>query len=282
MKDLNCHIQPPEKPLTVGALFDVICDGDLTGFKTDGMALALAQKDKYVFFVKDVQVKSTSEVIFRVTSYVAGDHEIKGLELTSGGEKYALVGIKYHVDSVIDPQNQKPEPYGPFGPLSLTLPLWFWASFAGSVLFAFIVAGLVVWRRVKRRRLFSKIKEFETAQNPFVQLSRELRAWHRKVSTSDTEKLDEALSDLEKLFRAYLTRKFQIPAFQWRMALISKALSQKRVDEKRLQQLKLVFLELEKARRAKTVTFGDAEQLLNLTQKSANDLDLVGSQEKRR
>src|SRR5690349_9894755 len=122
---------PALDSLTVGARFNLKCHGDIAvnWDQNEVPHLKFAKEDEtYSLAILNVVQQTPNDVQLEVTAYKAGDFHPEYIRVLQGGgtaEKgFETSNPKWQVKSVLDPK-QPPQPYGPIGPWSLGLPLWF-------------------------------------------------------------------------------------------------------------------------------------------------------------
>ena len=270
---------PLEKPITVGEKFVLVCEGDSANLKEDQLRLELPKEQKYALKILGTQSIEANKGIFTVTSYRVGQDPLSGVVLTDGTLRVALNNITFAVQSVIDPQeNPENKPYAPPTPLGLAWPSWLWISIA--LILAAVALAIVssLQKAAQRRRLRHELTIHGSALSPYQQLNKEFRSISRTYPLSaksgwTPEIADKFIVELEKSFRWFLTREFIIPAHEWRVTPIAKAIRKKdRALSRQIDKdLRLALRELVKGRAASAkLTVLDAQQLVDLCRRVAD------------
>lgn len=232
--ELTCQTQIPDVPglepndLTVGRVFDLECTGpwpadvqpDRLRVFTEKTDKPGGPRDDLMLKILDGKAVAKDTIQFKVTSYVAGKVQIPALVLTDGARKFQAGPLNFEVRSVLDPQQPKQEPYGPFGPLSMSIPLSWWI---GLLVFILCLLGLLltrVRRRLQRRGLLRRLKEHDSALSPsaeFYNRMRRLRREHGLFAgfAARPGEAAEVTKELEAMFRVYFMREFRVPALEW-------------------------------------------------------------------
>jgi hypothetical protein len=196
-------------PMTVGQEFTVKCSGDATSL--DPQLLSLLSTPKYQLQLIQVENLTETEVMFKATSYLVGDHKSPKFKLTDGTNEIELSGFDFSLKTVIeskDPQ-KPPEPFGPFGPLKMNYPIWLWLA----IVFVFALLAIMVFKAsknvIERIKLKKYLDSMKTARSPFEELHFELRALEKKRPTISSQ---DYMAELEKCFKVYLVRELRVPA----------------------------------------------------------------------
>lgn len=214
-----CELSIPEveglqsQQLTVGREFIFKCSGELpVHFNVAEARLASNENYKYDLVLRKVVVQDASHFDLYVVSYVAGLVRIPEIYVTDGVNQIAIRTTEYKVDSVLPPPQQiqagaelpsKPEPYG-YTATHLIWPLSY------TVFFVFLSCVLITlilqqWgRQIRRRRLLKELKHYDSALSADSQFYKGLRV---------LEKQNYPISEVEKQFRLYVIRKYQVPLF---------------------------------------------------------------------
>lgn len=273
MKDINCSLENSgsNEPLTVGELFLYSCKGEFNPAEWAVIPQLVGLKDAYVLKLIKVKSVDTNNLNLVMTSYRVGSHDIPDLLIkTLESEYQAKGGLKFEVKSVIDQQSPPEVPYGPFGPLSLSLPdSYFWGAGLG-LLFILSLVALLSYRKWQRNRLIEKLKQFDSAQSPYHQFQANLRKLQRESSffvkgqlaEAEARKIIEALDDFLKL---YLIRKYWIPAHDWSPRVILSDLKKRYPAsfEAGSHELRVFMREIGKLKKTKQAPqAGDINQLL--------------------
>jgi hypothetical protein len=191
--------------MTVGRHLIADCKGENTeGF--DFSKAAVKPEAKYFLKIFSVQPESSGSFKMDFTLYLAGEKNLSEFPLTDGTNEIVLNAPPVKVESVLKPtEDGKPqEPFGPMFPISIAVPYSYYLFALG------LVAVLVIYLIVKGRRLHyyrklkAKLVEHHSPVDPEAQFYRAVRS---------AEKQGYPLPDLEKAFRLYSLRSYQLPLF---------------------------------------------------------------------
>lgn len=256
MADLECSVQTGEKELTVGDRFALSCHGNIPDLDLKAVELKVDEADKYKLKLFQA-AKSSDGLQLEVTSYAAGDHEIKAAQLVDSSHSLVLSDMKFHVASVQDPQHPQEKPFGPVGPLHFFpwLVVVLLAALLVAVITPFVVVGLQKRRRTK---LIAEIDHQAFQYGPFHEMHRLLRQSQRRyLFLSDAHVVAEnkdllaAFQEIDSAFLTYVTREFRVPIKKWpirRCLRLIKA-EHTQLSEETVTELRQALAELEKARR---------------------------------
>jgi hypothetical protein len=279
---LNCQVEIPEiktslgtatAEITVGRKFLLRCEGEWPDFAADKMELRLESADKYKLQLLEFQKTSSNQGQFLVTSYRAGEHHLKAVQVVDADHSVVLGDLSFTVKSVINPQEPETEPYGPIGPMSFGLPWWYFAALGAVILSLGVWIGIVWRRRVQKRKLIEEMKLSSSVLPPMSELFQKLRKVNRVLDETTTA---TQLSVVDEAFRIYFARKFQIPTLKWSQSLIMKDFKKNfpSLHEDCGLYVMKTFVELERARQVQTeIKVQDLEQLLGLVRKTSEMLE---------
>lgn len=295
----SCKIPTaPKDPsgFTVGEVFQLSCEGETVRLKEpislripDEIPAAKSgeapQKDpnaKYQLVLLKPLNLTDNKAEFAATSYIATPQDIKNFKLVDADNKEVLIPqITFPMKSVIDPsQQQKPEPFGPIGPMRMEWPVWIF--FAALVVFVILVGWAVIFlrRRMQRRNLERNIKKYQSPLGSYHQFNKDLRVLKQGVVftshkswTEDETK--QYMAKLEEHFKMFLLREFIIPATSWSRALILKTLQKK--DKRGFphyqKTLQRALVELEKQKEAAgSLKPRDCEQITILSMQAVDQM----------
>jgi hypothetical protein len=284
--DYNCTVQieKPDSALTVGQEFAVACDGDWSHFfvgQSDQVEIRVDQADKYKIKLLSFEGTSSGAHLV-VTSYQAGNHDLKTVQIVNAQESRVLGDLHFQIKSVLDPQT-KPEPYGPYGPLRLSLPSWYFVVLA-LVLVALATAITIrVRRHLQKKGMIRELEAQGLAATPFSQFNQNMRRLRREAGFlegreegSENEKT-AFVRDLENSYRLYLGRTFLIPTLNWSDALVLKDLKKhhKPVFVLAGNEVDRLLQEFSRAKdSAKNVQNQDLIQLFELARKNVDAMEM--------
>ncbi len=197
--------------LTVGRDFIFKCSGELPiRFNADEARMVLNEKYKYDFFLRKLIVTDSKNFDLYMVSYVTGKVSVPEIYVTDGVNQIALQVGDINVDSVlpapVSHESQQPEKIEPFGYLTahLNWPVGYTLFFV-TVLVATIALTILQWKRRKRlRNLVKDLKDYESPLPADSQFYKGLRY---------LEKQNYPIHEVEKQFRIYVIRKYQVPLF---------------------------------------------------------------------
>lgn len=283
----NCEFfalkdEPTLGALTVGAKFGWKCHGDIAvQWEPSPPRLAYAKpEDAYTLTILKVIRQDPNDAQYEVTAYKAGDHKPEYIRVLqnqgSPTEKgFEATAPKWDIKSVLDPK-QPPQAFGPFGPWQLSLPIWF---IVAIVLVLTAVILMIVRRTRKysqRRRMLEELKLHKTALLPLHQFYRDARYIRRRLNgVKDPSELKAITSDLDREFRLYVLRQFQIPALDWSNRAILEDLRKHHRKTYRAagDSLKKTLRELEKLKARPEMDLKDIEQLHSMSLAAAEKLN---------
>ena len=196
----------PEPGLTVGAKFNLKCDGaEVQDFNASAFSLELAKPDKYRLRILENKKSTTSGVDLVVTSYVAGDTSLKDAVLTDGQNRIALDGINFNVKSVIKEGEQEPKPFPAEVPIGMMWPTSVIVSMVLIAAVALIGVIAFVQSRQRRAKFAAWLIANRTPLSPFDQLNKDLRkALKERLPV-------QHLQELETATQTYLSRLYEKP-----------------------------------------------------------------------
>lgn len=206
MAALQC--QSDKAKLTVGEHIQLKCSGSISPeFDFSKSNFLFNEADKYVSRIFKIQTEGASTLTIDMTLYRPGEYKLANLILTDGNAQLQLTGDDLKVETVIQPtpDGQPPKPYGELFPLKIQTPF---AYYLTILLFVFAVAYYAFYR-IKRFRFYRKLKEkikkeYSSPIAPDTQFYRTIRA---------LEKEDFPIEKLEKSFRLYNLRAYNLPLF---------------------------------------------------------------------
>jgi hypothetical protein len=281
--DYNCTVQieKPDSALTVGQAFGIACDGDWSHFSGDQAELRVDQADKYK--IKLLSFEGTSSgAHLTVTSYQAGNQDLKMVQIVNAQESRVLGNLHFQIKSVLDPKT-KPEPYGPYGPLRLSLPGWYFIVLALFLVAVVTTITIRVRRHLQKRNMIRELEAQGLAATPFSQFNQNMRRLRREAAFlegreegSENEK-SAFVQDLEKSYRLYLGRTFLIPTLNWADALVLKDLKRhhKPVFVLVGSEVDRLLQEFSRAKAsAKNVKNQDLLQLFELARKNVDAMEV--------
>ncbi len=262
---------PLSESLTVGDKFHLACEGAAVKLKTDALSLELPKDQKYLLRLLGTRQISETRGEFIATSWIAGEGKVSNAVLTDGTLRVGLSGIELKVNTVIDPQkNPEMKPAPPWGPASLSWPLWVWASIAIALLVIVLGAAFQTRGYFRRKRLLKLLEKNPIALTPYNQFNKDLRKLSREIPVSGewSQEAEKAFfKELDETLRWFLARELVIPVFDRKPNDIVKTLkkSHRGIYEVLRRDFTIALTESEKAlKSSKRISTEDAAQLLEL------------------
>lgn len=194
--------------ITVGDHILLTCNGSFnSNFIFDKVNFKSNELKKYE--VKLLKVISVRENIinFEMTYYSQGEHKLSELVLTDGEHEIELSGSPILVESVIVPKNDgKPtDPFGPILPIRITTPSYYYFSIIFFVLSMILFGVFKLKRFLYYKKLREKLLEYNSPVAPDTQFYKAIRS---------AEKEHFPIEQIEKAFRLYNLRTYQLPVFE--------------------------------------------------------------------
>lgn len=287
MAQVQCRVEIPKPQdeeaanLTVGQIFQLVCEGEWPVLKPEALELRLEKEDIYKLKLLKFEYTSKTEGTLTVTSYRPGPHQLKAVQLVDSENSVVLGDLNFTVASVINPQEPPAEPYGAIGPLKLMLPIWYPLT-AALILVAVFVGVFYRWKvRRDKRKLLEEMHLAESVQEPYFQFYQVLRKLQRTYSyfsgaEPSPQETQKFIDDLGAAYKIYLARHFQVPTLKWKERQILTDL--KRNHKKFYQNFRLevrkAFAEIARAQQAREqITGQDARQLLDLLRNQVDQIE---------
>lgn len=191
----------PEAGLTVGTEFELNCQSsEALALNVQALRLELPKAEKFSLRILETRAVGEHDAKFIAASYKAGQIVIDGATLTDGVAVVPLEPLRFEVQSVLDPNEQPPQPIPPFAAEIIWWPVWFFVLVAGVVILSGFLFGLL-FRRTRRKKAFGLwLDSVTTPMSPFDQMNKELR-----YAARDREP-DKQLVQIEKAAREYLCK----------------------------------------------------------------------------
>ncbi len=278
----NCEFKAQEGAapldnLTVGSLFRLHCQGEIeVEWKEGPFAVVFPDKNaNYSLVVLKADKTNAKEAEFVVTGYKAGSHVPEYVRIIQGEAGFEMLKPKWEIKSVLKP-NQMNEPYPPFGPWSLAMPIWvlFVLGLAAALVFYF---GFRVFRRSRQRaKMLAELTRHQTALSPLHQFYRDARQLRRRLhNVKQAEELSALSKDLDREFRLYVLRQFQIPTLDWTDGEIVRDFKRRhrKVYEKAGDPLRKTLRELTRLVNQKEILFKDVEQIQRMSLETVETID---------
>jgi hypothetical protein len=231
MAGIQCKVDIPKVQgledgvLTVGREFYLSCEGEWPStLKQENLRFEGDASLPYQLKLLHFEFRTPTQADLKVTSYLAGPHRFPGVVLTDGEQKLELGGIEYQVQSVIQ-KGEKVEPFGPFGPATIPIPISYWFLVIGAVAAVGLFIGLRLWRASQRRAMLERLKQHDSALTPLQEFHQSMRRLQRANSVfygkeTGAEELRQGIEELARMFKVYISRRLRVPAFEWNERLI--------------------------------------------------------------
>ncbi len=287
----KCEFQPDTTPeatpldnLTVGAPFLLNCRGDIevTWIKDFPLGVRFAKPEEaYSLQILKTEHLGPQEARFQVTAYKAGPHKPEYMRVVqmqgpgAGELGFEVAKPEWTVKSVLKP-NQPNQPYPPFGPWGISLPMWLWLV----VVFAVAAVAYAAIRKVRkmnqRSKMLADLARHKTPLSPLHQFYRDTRNLRRKLhGAKQVEELGELSRDLNREFRLYVLRQFQIPTLDWTDGQIVRDLRRRHKKVYRVagDHVRKTLRELTRLQAQQPVLFKDVEQMQRMSLETVERID---------
>lgn len=255
--------------LTVGAKFKMNCHGDIPvewGKDNVGVVFKDKNAEQFSLFVLSADKLSSNDAELTVTSYKAGQFKPEFVRIVQGEHGFEVTKPQWEVRSVLK-QDKQPEPYPPFGPWQLGLPLWI-------VIVLGLLVGVITYftirffrRRSQRQKMLKDLALHATAISPVNAFYKDARVIRKKLNqvAQDADVKDIAVQ-LDKDFRLFVLRQFQVPALDWSdRAIVDDIRKRHRKEfENSGDKLRKALRELTRVKARSSVNLADSEQLLQI------------------
>lgn len=298
MAGIQCSVDIPkvsgleDQQLTVGREFFLTCKGDWPkDLHQEALKFSGDENLKYQIKLLGFEFRSPEEADLKVTSHVAAQHRFPKLVLTDGVQNIELEGVQFQVHSVLPSQNaaeaQKVEPFGPFGPATIPVPLHYWLALVGGIALVAVLVGLRIWRFNQRREMLLRLKEHDAALSPLLEFHQSMRKLQRANSVfygkeAEIEELRQGVHELSRMFKVYVSRRLKVPAFEWNERLIVKDIRQYHpaVYAEHSKKIHTLFSEFRKAENADVkISAHDVRQMADVLRKTLEGIEQLMSQE---
>ncbi len=210
---------PPElNALTVGAKFSLSCRGDIpvTWAAAGPLTVQFPKKeDSYSLYVLKAEKLEGNEAVMTVTGYKPGAHAPEYVRITQGEAGFEVAKPAWEIKSILK-KGEQVQPFPPYGPWGLTFPMWIVVAIGVVVLLIALAIFRTVRRYSQRTRMLAELARHKTALSPLHQFYRDARQLRRRLNvTVSPEGIKTVADDLNREFRLYILREFQIPTLEW-------------------------------------------------------------------
>lgn len=285
----NCEFKPSPDPgaaaldqLTVGHLFQWQCHGDIAvDWPKAPPRLVFPQPEgEYSLSVQKINRLDANDVLLTVTSYKPGAHAPEYVRFLVGqgtdAKGFEVVKPQWTVKSVLDPQ-QPPQPVPPFGPWSLSLPLWLLSVCVIVILLVLWLTVRRIRKSIQRKRMLETLQKHKTALPPLHQFYKDARQIRRRLNQlKDPNELKTITSDLNQEFRMFVLRQFQIPALEWSDRAILEEMRRRhlRIYKTAKEPLRRTLRELRMLAQRSEIDLKDIEQMHRMSLDTAETLQV--------
>ena len=249
-----------KEKLTVGEHTLLTCSGNTNSVflfeeSIEKLTFKLSEENKYTLKVFKAKSLSPGQISLDFTIYSPGDYKISDFILTDGTSEVSLSGPVLKVESVIkQPSDGKPaEPFGPILPISIATPVYYYLLLTAFILSGVVYAIFKAKRLSYYRKLKEKLNDYNSPVAPDTQFYKSIRI---------AEKTDYPLEQIEKAFRLYNLRAYQLPLFEL-------------TNERILRYFKRNFPQYKSTRSQLIKLLGELEDM----QKHSHTLTLMDKQE---
>jgi hypothetical protein len=183
----------PDQQLTVGRVFYYKCEGDWSAnIQIENLKVQFAPTEKgpelsaYSVRALGFELRDPQTAELKLVSYQPGDHQVGQITLLDGEKSIALPGFQLQVQSVLS-EEQPAKPFGPMGPLSLSVPLVYWLILVSVLGLAIFSMALAYRKKKNRMECFNQIQKDATGPTPLIQFHRDLRVLTKKAGLGDVD-----------------------------------------------------------------------------------------------
>lgn len=283
MSSFACKVEIPplksdsqEEPLTVGRPFYLHCVGDWPlSINPDNLRLDLPEAQKYTLKLLNFTLRDRNSADLKVVSYQTGSNNFDKLNLSDKDQSYELTGVQFQVQSVIDSNVQKPEPFGPLSPGPLAWPQIYWIILFSLLSIGFAIVGRSLYKYIQRKKWLEEVRKYDNHLSPMSQFHSELRRMQRKydflgdpalgLAQIGPEQKAEILSALRNDLGIYFIREFRIHGLNPNPKAMLRELKKyhRKIAYEHHETLKSWWKEFDKISKAKTsIMAKDLQQLL--------------------
>ncbi|MBX3023181.1 MAG: hypothetical protein KF799_16015 [Bdellovibrionales bacterium] len=267
----------PLTDLTVGTPFAMKCRGDIpVEWSAEPLKVTFPKPEgDYSLAVLKVGKLDAKDAELIVTGYKAGKHVPEYVRIVQGEKGFEVAKPEWEIKSVLK-QGEQPQPFPPLGPFFIPFPMW--VIGVALLLLAIVVYAVVrfVRRFNQRRRMLEDLKRHRTALSPLHQFYRDARVLRKRLNAvKATEELKGISADLDREFRLFVLRSFQIPTLDWSDSEILKDLRKRHrsVYQRAADPLKKTLRELVRLRAQENVLLKDVEQMHSMSLDAAERLE---------
>lgn len=237
---------------TVGDVFDLHCQGDLGKNDASAYAILMPKEQKYSLKALAGARWDGDTLILPATTYTVGKMQIKDAKLAVTDRVWAMAPLDFTVNSVIEKKNpqEKQEPYGPIGPITMSWPTSWWIALALFIALLVSAIGGIVYAVRKRKAFAAELVKLRVGGDPaaeFYSHMRRLKREHRVFISEGAVRPEEAtviVKQIDDVLRLYLMRRFEIPAREWKSRKIAARVFPGEKQKDAAEKLQALFFEL--------------------------------------
>lgn len=210
---LDCQVNIPavsgleDNILNVGRHVLLTCHSENSSVSVNTGRLVFKGDEQQTGAVHLIKAEAQgSDYKLELTFYRAGQHNLEQVPLSDGENELILKVPSFDVKSVIEePQNGKPpQPFGAILPIGLSTPILYFIMLVAVVVLG-VLGFAMKWKRAAYyRELKRRLKDHVSPLDPDTQFYRSMR---------QLEKISYPPSELERAFRLYVLRSYDLPMF---------------------------------------------------------------------
>ncbi len=259
----------PLNNLTVGSIFKLKCHGDIpVDWDKSAVSVVFPNKKEgeFTLVVLKADKLESTDAELTVTGYKAGQFKPEYIRLAQGKNASGVIEIAkpaWEIRTVLK-QGEQPQPYPPFGPWGVGLPLWFMLVIGLLVGLITLFTVRFVRRRMQRQRMLTNLATHKTALSPVNQFYKDARQLRKRLNNAKTgEEIKDVAIQLDREFRLFVLRQFLVPALDWSDRAIVDDIRKRhrKIFETSGDSLRKALRELTRIKARAAVSVADAEQL---------------------
>lgn len=214
MDQVHCRLEIPEvkglpaSEMSVGRHVLLSCEGDWNKSFDFAQAQIKAEENaKYLVHVLKSEARHSNAFDVDLTTYVAAEAQFPEMILTDGTNEISLGVQSFKTVSVLkkpEPGQEPQKPYGYVFPLQLQWPVIY--VILGLTVIVLFLTGLVyqLRRAARYAKMIADLQQYDSLVSADLQFYKSLRM---------AEKLGYPMEEIEKAFRLYVLRTFDVPMF---------------------------------------------------------------------
>lgn len=256
LEGLDCKAD--KVSLTVGDHVSLLCSGNLGDSFLAGQAVfKTAPSNPYHLKLFKIQKNESAGHSIDMTIYTAGQFKISDFIVTDGVNEIKLNGAELKVESVLKPteDGKPPEPYGAIFPINMSTPFFYYVALISAIILVCIYSVYRLRRVSYYKKLKNRLAQYSSPVEPDTQFYKAIRI---------AEKSEYPVDLIEKAFRLYNLRTYQLPMFDLTNEKINKYFRRNFPEHKsaRIELLK-VLNEIDVIKsRDKSLTFNEKKEFI--------------------